>query len=37
LDLSRFLRIAINLATALGRTHQGGLIHRAAERPAMAA
>ena len=28
LDLARFLRLAINLATALGRAHQRGLIHK---------
>src|SRR5579863_6154480 len=28
LDLARFLRLAINLATALGHVHQRGLIHK---------
>ena len=28
LDLARFLRLAINLATALGHAHQRGLIHK---------
>jgi PAS domain S-box-containing protein len=28
LDLTRFLRIAIGLATALGKVHRGGLIHK---------
>src|SRR5437588_12066748 len=28
LDLTRFLRIAISLATALGQVHQHGLIHK---------
>ena len=28
LDLARFLRLAINLATALGHAHQHGLIHK---------
>ena len=28
LDLTRFLSLAINLATALGRAHQHGLIHK---------
>src|SRR5580704_12127107 len=28
LDLARFLRLAINLATALGHAHQSGLIHK---------
>ncbi len=28
LELSRFLRIAIGLATALGKVHQNGLIHK---------
>ena len=28
LDVARFLRLAVNLATALGQTHQRGLIHK---------